>query len=401
MTPVFCCGAECGVTGGHYNVNGTVTISTATVRSGSRSFRANPTADAAPSHYFQSIDLTSANIHVIRCYVRFATLPNTDSRLVGMNGSAGVVLFNASDNKIYPGYLNGGVFNFGSSGYTVTTGQWYRLDIRFNASSNPLLVDLSVDGTSLTQVSFATASASSVRLLYGVIGDGSANITADVFFDDIVITNTTGDFPIGAGRVEHFVPTADGTHNVAGANDFERSATGTDITNATTTAYQLIDDVPLKSGTPTEYINLIAPPNATDYVEVVFGPAPGISTPTAAPRAVEAIVSVAAATTTGNNLRIALNDNGSLDDIRNATVGSTTCVYSRKHYADPPSAASAWTLSGNGNFNNVRMRCYTSDAAPDPWWASAMIEAEFAQADPTIPNKIIQVKQAVNRASTY
>lgn len=377
-TPTFCCGFECGLisssadsTAHWVSTLTTPTISTTTVRSGSRSLRINVTGGSSQAATKSGI--VSSQIHVFRFYVRFETLPGGDTSIARV-GDEGVY-YQQSDSTLRCG---ADIITFGATGVTVTTGQWYCVDVRINASANPHTIDAQVDGVALGQAQAAVGAATgtSVRL-----GDVDRTRTYDMFFDDVVYSATVGDYPFGPGKVEHFVPTADGTHNVAGANDFERSATGTDITNATTTAYQLIDDVPIKSGSISEYINLIAPPNATDYVEVVFGPAPGISTPTDAPRAVETIIVKAKGTGTGtNNLRIALNDNGTTNDIFNGdtTTSSPTADILRKHYSDPPSAATAWTVvAGNGNFNNVRMRCYTSDAAPDPWWASAMIEAEF------------------------
>src|SRR3989304_1188693 len=75
-----------------------------------------------------------------------------------------------------------------------------------------------------------------------------------------------------------------------------------------------------------------SPPNATDYVEEVFGPAPGISTPTVAPRAVEVITEHFAAGTGLSDEIVKLNDNGTVDNIYDGTgiAGTTTGVYKRK-----------------------------------------------------------------------
>lgn len=261
--------------------------------------------------------------------------------------------------------------------------------------NNPWTTDIKVNGVSGAQATAALAAQTATAMILGVADTCTANINVD----DFILSNTPGDYPIGDGYVNHFIPTSDGTHNVAGANDFERSATGTDIINSTTTAFQLIDDVPLKSGVVSEYINLIAPPNATDYVEIVFGPASGISTPILAPRAVEVICAYASSAAGTNNLRLALNDNGTTDDVFNANGGvGTTANYARKCYALAPTGG-AWTVaSGAGNFNNIRLRCLTNDAAPDPWLASAMIEAEFMM--PPKGQKIIIV-QAVKRGAFW
>lgn len=400
MTSVYCCGCECGVfdanNGAHWSSNsGTApTFDNVTFRNGARSLRIHATPGTC---YATSSVLASSNVTIIRAYIFFSTLPSANSVLIAGLLTSDGANFKASDSKIYAG---AGTGLFGATGVSVTTGVWYRLDIRIDSRANPNLIDVSVNGVACGQASNALAATAETQIIVGNAG----SLTTDFYVDDIVISQTLADFPIGDGFVNHFIPTSDGTHNVAGANDFERSATGTDITNATTNAFDLINDVPLKSGTISEYINLVAPPNATDYVEVVFGAAPGISTPTVAPRAIDAIITKAKGTGTGvNNLRIALNDNGTTNDIFNGdtTTASPTATFARKHYATAPTGG-AWTVvSGAGNFNNLRMRCFTSDAAPDPWWASAMIEAEFAPLVAAIPNKIHQCNQAINRASTY
>lgn len=402
-TPVFCCGFECGLSasvGSHWPTAGGAAIVTTSPRTGARHLNCNGSNErvvSAAAH-------TSTTRHIGRFYIRFNTaLPTAGTanvRLAKFNDDAlgPAIHFKIADSKIYAGVSN----TSGASGVTVTTGQWYLIDYDFNVNTSGTdTCDVRVNGTACGQ---ATGNGTSTGGSTDAIGLCDAVTAADIDIDDVLLSSTAADFPLGAGKVEHFVPTSDGTHNVAGANDFERSNTGTDITNATTTAFQLIDDVPLKSGVVTEYINLIAPPNATNYVEVIFGPAPGISTPTAEPRAVDVIVAYASASAGTFNIRLALNDNGSLDDVVNTNTGpGTSATYARKQYADPPSAASVWGItSGDGNFNNVRMRCFTSDPAPDPWWASAMIEAEFAEVVVAfVPRAPYSILQAVNRSNSY
>lgn len=399
MTPIFCCGFECGVfissgsgvPGYHFYGGSSASISTTTVRSGLRSGRINGTniVDGFSTEAFAA----SSNITVFRFYIRFASLPSVTTSL-GVSGSGNPgVFFNATDSKIYPGRYNAGAF-LGTQGFSVTTGVWYRIDCRVNTSANPWAIDVSVDGTALTTYSPAIASQTSNAIYLGPVNSA----TVDMYYDDVIVSQTSGDYPIGGGYVNHFIPTSDGTHNVAGSNDFERSGTGTDILNSTTDAYLLIQKEPLVT-TNTTYILLLAPPNATDYVECVFGNGTGVSTPTIAPRWVEAIVTFNEVTSGVNNIRLALNDNGTTSDIYNGDVGNTNVAH--KGWSDPPSAATSWTLSsGNGNFLNLRIRCYTSDAAPDPTFISAMLEAEF-QEIVSIPNKIYQTNQSVKRASYY
>ena len=249
-------------------------------------------------------------------------------------------------------------------------------------TNNPWLIDVTVNGTACGQKSLAVVGASSQTM---VLGSGIITGTFDAFYDDVLWSQTSGDYPIGDGYVNHFVPTADGTHNVAGTGDFQRTLTGTDILNATTTAFQLVDEIPFEA-TVTDWINMLAPVNATDYVECIFGPAPSIPTPVNPPRTVEVICGINQSGTGAGNMEIRLNDNGSMGTVYTATGVAGVAVatgqqFKRAHFADPPSAATAWALSGNGNFNNLRIR-FGSPAAldvnPDQYFGCAMIEAEFA-----------------------
>lgn len=408
MTSVFCCGAECGVAktsvtavpnahwdffaGGATGSGGGFTTSSPIT--GTRSISI---VNSATQRYAQTNITFGSGVWVFRFKVNSSTLPAVNAVVGVVGGAANMgAAFRVSDSSIV---ACDGLTNLGTSGVAVVANTTYSIDVRVNSSANPHVIDVSVNGTPCSQLSFgAAADTTAAAILLGLFG---ASNSGAALFDDLCVSLTSGDFPLGAGEVYHFVPTADGTHNVATSNDFEFFG-GADITNATTTAFDVINDVPLKSGVVAEGIRLVAPPNATDYVEVVYGPAPGISTPTTAPRAVDVICAYASASAGTNHLQLALNDNGTTDDVLNTTVGpGTTATYARKHYATPPTGG-AWTVSaGAGNFNNLRMRCLTNDAAPDPWFASTMIEAEFAPVSATPRQSRLRITQAVNRASTY
>lgn len=326
MTPVFCCGFECGVNNAHWISTG-APYSTVVVRSGARAFRVNPTATTVTA---TSVSIVSATRWIGRFYLRFATLPSASCGIFGTSttdGTAGgpKVHFNASDSKIYAKVGT----TVGATGVSVTTGAWYRIDFDFNISTGGNdTCDVQIDGTAVGQATAAGESAATATLALGAF----SSTTADFYIDDVVLSNTAADYPIGAGYVNHFVPTSDGTHNIAGTGDFQRGNTGTDILNATTNAYLLIDDVPLPSGAVDEADcqRAVAPPNATDYVEGVFGPGPGISTPTVAPRTVEAILAHHQVATQTGMMKVDLNDNGTVDSILNitpATAGVTTYRY--------------------------------------------------------------------------
>jgi hypothetical protein len=319
---------------------------------------------------------------VIRAYVFFSSLPSVDCPIVTIKTATALfcgIHFQVSDSSLYAGASIVGVVALGATGVVISTGTYILLDISVDTSGIATIVDAKVNNTAVGQFTVVLSSQPSTQLFFG--GD-VITYTADMYVDDVIVTNTLADYPIGAGYVNHFVPTSDGTHNIAGSNDFERGNTGTDIINSTTTAFQLIDDVPLPSGAVNEADDqlALAPPNATDYVECIFGPAPGINTPTVAPRAVEVILAYHQIGTQNGSMKVNLNDNGTVNTVFETVgaAGVTTYRYARKHYA-LALLGGAWTLSGNGNFNNLRDRFYSADAAPDQCLDAIMIEAEFAE----------------------
>ena len=385
MTPVFCCGFECGQAGNvgqHWSALGTGwSFSTSTVRSGARSIRYNP---SAANSTITGVGGTSGTTKVWRVYIRFATLPSADCILSWFDygGSSAGIGFKSSDSKLYSTVEIATVNTFGATGVTVTTGVWYRVDVRTVGDLVTGTSDIRVDGAVCGQATGAFASANATNPNFG---SNAVNISGDIFFDDFVFSETSGDYPIGAGYVNHFVPTSDGTHSISGAADFRRGDTTTDILNSTTTAYQLVDDVPLDDVTPdtNDHIRIVAPANAADYVECVYGPAPGISTPTVAPRAVEVIAEFFAAGTGLSDEIFKVGTNVITNEVWNGVqvAGTTSGIYKRKHYPLSPFAQEPWEVTGlTNNFNIMRFRYgYATDANPDKSLMCTMIEAEFEE----------------------
>lgn len=406
MASVFCCGFECGVTGTlgqHWNLLGTgaASIVTSTKRSGARSIEF-----ACSASHGTLRRTNTSSVFVVRFYVYFSSLPNSNCAIFySINGVAYPflgVMFRSSDNSLYAGSNTAAnTYAFGATGVLVTTGRWYKIDCKVDVTNNPWTVDAKVDGAVCGQYTNAVAGSTFTNINLGSEDD----TTGTFYIDDFTESNTAGDYPLVGAYIHHFIPTADGTHNVAGTADFRRTLTATDILNSTTDAYQLVDDVPLESGASVDWINMLLPVNATDYVECIFGPASGIPTPTVGPKAIEIIAGIHQAGTGNGNMEIRLNDNGSMGTIYTATAvaGVTSVNYKRAHFVDPPSAATAWHAlndGSNGDFRDLRVR-FGSPAAldvnPDQYFDCIMIEAEFAE----IKAKIVQLNQAIKRSNVY
>jgi hypothetical protein len=366
-------------------ISGTpATIDSSDPRSGLQAARVAVSAGTSVSRRQMSgLAILAATVSVHRLYIKFITLPSADTYLFWIGGTltrVGVV-FKASDSKIYAGTAN---LTFGATGVSVDTGVWYRIDVKLDFTTGAKVADVQVDGVACGQVT-GTGGATTGFVEFGC----SHAATGEWLVDDYKSSDTPGDYPLGAGSAIGFIPASDGLHNVDGADDFERGDTGTDITNATTDAYKLVDDFPMPSAaSDSDAIAVVSPPNPTDYVEVKFATIPGGPIPVDPPSSIEVIVAYHQPTSAIGNVRLAIADNGVTDDVLNLTdVGSLGALkFARKHYIDPPSAASAWTLTaGNGNFFDVRMRIYSSDATPTQYFDAAMIEAEFPVSTPPPP----------------
>ena len=393
-TPIFCCGFECGVASAsaastHIPTTSSAgSFSTTTVRTGLRSRRLNPSAvtseELAPS-------LGIPTVAVGRIYFYIATNPTANALIFGGRTASiryGGIGFQSSDSTWRAVALDGTTYTFGATGLTLATATWHYADIRLNVAANPWVVDVTFNGTNSDTVSPAIAATTVATIARG---DPNSK-TFDIYFDDLIASVTSADYPIGAGKVLSYIPNADGTHNIAGANDFERTLTGTDITNATTTAYQLIDDRPLESAAG-DFINGIAPPNATDYVEWLYED----SVEANAPRTVEAIFGHHDAGGAGtNNFTVTLrrNDTGATSNIFTGTTNvGATLTWKRAHFATAPGGA-AWTTA---IFNDLRSRFLVTDASPDPYIDGIMLEAEFSGAAPPagVPDPVLRTLMGV------
>ena len=288
------------------------------------------------------------------------------------DASALAIAFKAADSKLYPFY-HAGSFVFGSSGVTVTTGVWYSISVRVDVSANPWTVDATIDGTALTQLTRAVA-ASTVQILQ--LGNLKVNATYDAYFDDFITSDTAADYPLGNHKVLSRITTSDGTHNIAGAADFyggtNAAPKNVDL-NGRTDAWTYVDERPLPT-TSVDFINGVAPPNTTDYVEVKYE----ASGETVAPSHVEGLVVYHDASGAGtHNFSVTLRDatGGTTADIMAAAARNvgTTITYGRAGFATIPGGG-AWTTAADAD---LRSRFLVSDASPDVYIDALMLEAAY------------------------
>ncbi|WP_020684214.1 LamG-like jellyroll fold domain-containing protein [Streptomyces prunicolor] len=246
------------------------TISTSIKRAGGASMRFNPSATVQyVGHEYAS---TSASTHIfVRMYLYVATMPNVDTIIMancdGL-GSPGRTprLFLQTNGTLRSSTGSGTTHTYvGGSSATLSTGQWYRVELDYDPSTD--IQHVYLDGTdfsgAVAGAGFTGFQTSAIRV--GAFTDVVAgSTTCDLYIDDIAVNDSTGtaqnSLP-GAGNVVHMKPDSAGDANAwatvvggtAGvANNFTRvnEVTPDDATsyNATTaTGTTTTDDLNLAS----------------------------------------------------------------------------------------------------------------------------------------------------------
>lgn len=370
-TPIFLTGFEHGIiaTGATPSPNdriwrtvtGTPTISTTTVRSGARSLRCN----TAGTSVWVGRSLTSTNTIILSFLVRFATLPGADVTICSFVSAAGnpVLDFNQATGKLR-------VDTTTDVGPVLSTGVWYRVDLRYVMSANPWVLKAQVDGGAETTVNQAVAASTMTAWRLG-LGTEADTSTADAFFDDLVVSVTSADYPLGDHEVLKMSPNADGTHSFT-ANDFIRGDAGAAILTSDTDVWTLVDDVPFAAIGTTDSVqqNVI---RSTGYVELALE---------AAPRTVDAwgiqIHTQHDADATGaDNVKYQENDGGTTRQVYSGDVSNTTATFLSHCMATAPTGG-AYTQA---KLDALRLRWgFSSDVTGSPIVHALMLEVAYAVA---------------------
>lgn len=386
----FCCGAECGITVAgtgsvstkHWNApTGVPTVETDIKRTGARAFKMT-TAVGASVYLFRTIlPAATQNKAALRFYIYFDSLPSADCVLATFAAAAGGfpnVRFIAADSTIQASLNN---TTGGGGGVAVTTGQWYRVEVLADLSGGTRTVDVSVNGTAVTQATAVTAASTISNFRVGGNTNGSSGSTANFThrFDDIYlevgVAADTFSWPIGAGKVQPLSPTSDGTHSFDTNGDFAvgPSGTTTAFNTTDTTAHTFVDALPLTVGS--ECI-AIAAAAQDEYIELQYNNLPADAFTT-----VHCVTHVSAhrndisGTTSLQSLRLV--DGGSTAElVNNLDLSETSLAYHEAVLGAPPSGGN-WTRT---KINGLRTRYagsfsgQTHDISPVPQMFGTLFE---------------------------
>jgi hypothetical protein len=235
-----------------------ITVQSTVKRTGGYALRCNMTG-AAQNRILWAVATPTYIVGSLYFYIGAYPVAAANSfiRIIVTSGSSIIInLDTAANSRIYARIGAGTQRNSG----TIATGAWHRLDFRAYCGATTFTLDWQIDGADQTQATLGSTTATT----FTFVELGSANAAAyDLTYDDVIISATSADYPIGAHEVIGLSPNADGTHN-AGTNIIEDQA-GADI--GVVTAYDLVNSVPI--GEATKYIKQTAT-DTSKYAEINF-----------------------------------------------------------------------------------------------------------------------------------
>jgi hypothetical protein len=251
------------------NTGGNPTTITTDFKSGARCIEFPATA-ASAAYRARNTSGTPGEV-VASFYVKFVgSLPTADCKIFSFAPAVGSFCdvrfhFSTSTIRARVGATDG------ASGVAVVADTWYLIDCVCDVNSGTRTMDVRVNGTAAAQASAAVAASTVASWRIGKNTDTTvANGT--IRFDNVVISETLADYPLGEHEVLKMSPNGDGTHSFT-ANDFIRGDAGAAILVSDTDVWQLVDDVPFGVSGTTDSVqqNVI---RTTSYVEFELEPAP-------------------------------------------------------------------------------------------------------------------------------
>jgi hypothetical protein len=270
----------------------------------------------------------------------------------------------------------GGTGGVASTSGTLSTGTWYWIDWRVVNNAGTLEIDWQLEGSAMTSTtrSGATSGITSNEVRCG----NNASTTGTHWTGPFIVSTTSADYPLGKHKVAKLAPDADGAHSV-GTATFKRvinngtDAGGTTITNSTTDAWGVVDDVPVTADAngSDDWVSKTAG-TGTDYVEFHHTDPEANSVP-AGVRVVAALRNDTG--TTANNAQIHLVEGTTEDSTAafNASIGSATTIYRTKTFSAKPTTG-AWSRTA---LVDTRTRFRSTNLGAIPRLKAVWLEAAY------------------------
>jgi len=338
---------------------GTATADTTVVRTGAYALKLVKNSGGS-AYIGRSLAGATPTVVTARFYIRFATLPSATVAdglfFMLLTGQDLAFSYNATTNKFTMGM---DAFALQQASSTVSVNTWYRIDLRVDTSANPHRIDWQLDGVTQPQ---ATA-AQPAGTIDNQVGFGSST-ASDVFtayYDDLVVTASAADYPIGDGGVSRIAPTGVGTSNDPGA-----LLKNNDDTAWSSTSWQRLDEVPLTA--TGDYLKQIGVDTGA-YLRLTLS-----NTTRTCIHGVAGIVAFHASSTTANSAKTSIFDGTTERVVYSGAMNpGATLTYESAMIAP---ATGTWTQA-KLNALNARIG-YASSVGSIPYWDAVMAEYAWA-----------------------
>jgi hypothetical protein len=339
------------------------TASAVAPRSGSYSLVVVDTALAANNVAWN----VTGNVVVVRLGIRFAALPAGNvTELATVDAVAGSDLrlgYDAAAQRLTLRFVGQPSV---SASAPVVAGTWHLLDVRATLNANPRTAEWqfdSVDQTAAAPSAEAGSTGAAVRLGSMVVGDV---YTAN--YDDVFLSTTSADYPIGNGSTVGLRPDGNGTNVNPG--DFRHDDNS--ALNATT--WTRLDEVPMTSAL--DFVSQRTT-NVASYVELTIQ-----DTALTCLSAVSGLIAEDATGGGSSHGKASVFDGPTERVVYDGTMDVGSLAY---RSAIVPAGAGGWTTAA---LNGLRWRFgYSNDANPDPHWQALLLEV----ATGTIPPGTVTV----------
>jgi hypothetical protein len=344
-------------------------------RTGGFAMRVAPLAGQLNYAYLEApYGVTLGPTIVARLSVRFGALPANDAAVFSFSGGGSTgwahpwlyLYYKASSGKWALGLGANTITVFQESNVIAALNTWYSFDLRFPiTASNVRTGDWYIDGvaqTGVTATDSASGSASAPRIAFGTYSLSAPTYgqAYTAYYDDVILSTTPSDFPIGEMNISPLRPDGFGTH-VNPSYFTTRQGYPPDANS-----WQLLDDSPMNNNV--DMLRMVTA-SSTSYLEVTFQ-----DTTQTCIRGAAAEMDAHPEGTSANNTKTSTFDGATemvlyQGDISFATTGLAFAIR-------PMTPGGAWTQA---RVNGLKMRFgYGVDINPIVAWDDLMVQLAWA-----------------------
>jgi hypothetical protein len=366
VVPSYLTGWEAGRKGAHADVfvgfgtAANTSIQTSVVRSGAYALRAAPAGASAYMTWFHPPTLPTST--TIRFAVRFETLPAANVQEVFAVRSAGtpaaILRFVKATNS-FTFALVGNTTTTSASSTTIAAGQWYVIDVKWDVSTATHQLAWRLNGAAQPSASVASSAMNVYETHFG----SKTTDTYTAYYDDVMITGSGTQYPLGDGKVYGLRPSGMGNMAPAGSNFTVDGGAA-----LSSTSWQRVDDDPMT--TFTDYIAQ-STINNTSYAELAFA-----DTTETCIRAASGYITWHTLASRTSNAKFLVYDGATASTIRDGDFNHTT----GRDVSKPITPAAGWSATAlNGLVGRFGYWSGGASGSPSPLLDAAVIEYEVPQ----------------------